>query len=465
MKYIYLVMLCAIFSFRLGAQIDLDVDWIDDGWEKAFDLDDSKEFDAYQDLDGDHIINLFEYKLGSDPTDPSSPYTIPYDPSDDLKTVIQSAPKGSVIKVPEGIHSLEWLKFFRDDAQIMIQGGWSSDFSEFDPSTYKTILHGGDFTVFSLGFLKQSDNVFIVEGLTTQNNKDLFAPFDISFADTTNTFFAVHDCYISGMESALKFSHYDEARTQISITKNYLVENEGQGIDVSVSDKTSTRFKIINNTIAANKLNETGFFSGSALEFTTLNEGSGDIDFRNNIIWGNEKGAYELAGFGTSIEFSQYDYNLVMGLQDIKGVVNIPNPCCQKSTDPMFKTNSFELSEESQCIDEGMIVGFDYLGAGQDIGAYEFNAITSSRKLHNLNDGLKVYPNPFRDILNFTLKEEVKGDIHINIYTLEGKIQDQLFYKLNPGLFQIDMTKYPKGTYILEVQNDVLASSAIIQKI
>ena len=465
MKNIYFIAFCIIFSNAVIAQTDLDQDWMDDAWEAQVGLNAADENDAYKDIDGDNITNLFEYKLGSDPTDPNSPYTINFNPEEDLKSVLQSAPKGSVIRIPEGTHSLEWLKFFREDYNVMIQGGWSSDFSTYDPEVHRTVLDGGDFTVFNFGFLRNSTNVFIVEGLATRNNKDIFAPFDISFSDTSSTFVGIHRCHVSGMESGLKFAMYDNAIAQLSVTKNYLVENIGQGIDVTATDDVTTNFKILNNTIANNTLNSSGFFSGSGLEFTTLNNATMSVDFRNNIVWGNEKNAYELSGYGNPIEFTQYDYNLVMGNIDQKGDVNLPEPCCAKNTNPLFEEGSFKLSKNSNCIDQGMNLGFDFEGTGIDIGAHEYASITTSNKVARIDNLIKVFPNPASHNLNFTISSEIKGGIFVNIYTIDGKKIISKQYESNIGLFKIPISNLAKGSYILKVNNKEFTTSNLVQKI
>ena len=465
MSKFYLVLLCLLVSGQIYSQTDLDQDWMDDAWESTYSLNSADETDAYQDADGDHILNLFEYKLGSDPHDPASPYKINYNPNDDLKMLLLDAPQGSVIRIPEGTHNLEWLKFFRDDFHMMIQGGWSQDFSEYDPDTFKTILDGGDFTVFSFGYLRQSNNIFIVEGLTTKNNKDIFSSFDISFSDTTQNFFGIHRCLISGMQSGIKMSNYDHANTQVSISKSYIVDNIGQGIDITVTDNTTSNFKIINNTIANNTFNETGFFSGSGLDLTTLNNGTLNVDLRNNLIWGNEKGAFELAGFGNPIQFVQNDYNLIQGGLDKAGEVILPNPCCQKNTDPEFLFGTFQLTENSACIDQGMDIGFEFMGDGVDIGAYEFQSQASSAQSLQMNHWLRLFPNPVIEKLNFTLSDEVKNDIQISIFTVEGRNMTEMRYPNNAGLYEIDTEHFAKGTYLLTVSNGKFTASKIFQKI
>lgn len=465
MNKVYLVSLSLLFIGSLCAQTDLDQDWMDDAWESTYGLNSADESDAYKDSDGDHILNLFEYKLGSDPSNPESPFKINYNPNDDLKSVLLNAPAGSVIRIPSGTHKLEWLKFFREDYSVMLQGGWSSDFSEYNPEAHKTVLDGGDFTVFSFGFLRQSNNVFVVEGVTTQNNKDIFSSYDVSFSDTTTNFLGVHRCLISGMESGLKFSNYDNAKTQISISKSYIVNNVGQGIDVTATDNITVDFKILNNTIANNTFNETGFFSGSALELTTLNNGSMTVDLRNNLIWGNEKGAFELSGFGNPIQFVQYDYNLVQGGLLKSGDVELPNPCCQKNSDPSFIDGTFKLSENSTCIDQGMKIGFDYMGDGVDIGAHEFQTQVSKTQLVQVDHLLKVFPNPVIEKLNFTISSEIRDDIKVEVYSINGKKMLESTYTKNLGLYKIDTDIFAKGTYLLNVSNGTFTASKIFQKI
>src|SRR5262245_19307264 len=52
---------------------DADDDGMPDSWELAHGLDPNNPDDAWFDSDGDGVINLFEFQLGSDPRDPATP--------------------------------------------------------------------------------------------------------------------------------------------------------------------------------------------------------------------------------------------------------------------------------------------------------------------------------------------------------------------------------------------------------
>ncbi|ADR20906.1 hypothetical protein MATR_14680 [Marivirga tractuosa] len=80
------------------------------------------------------------------------------------------------------------------------------------------------------------------------------------------------------------------------------------------------------------------------------------------------------------------------------------------------------------------------------------DAYTFSEEVLNANKALAnaidLYPNPVDDILNIDIKDI--GEIEVMIYTLSGRFMDQVKLDSRNGQ-SIDMSKFAKGTYLLQL--------------
>lgn len=88
-----------------------------------------------------------------------------------------------------------------------------------------------------------------------------------------------------------------------------------------------------------------------------------------------------------------------------------------------------------------------------------FNAFPSF-----LPDEIKIYPNPFRDILEINLLHTNSGKLKIEIFDIQGKkLKETLFYHFGLGRTEKwDLSKFSQGTYIVSVsQLDGLGNTVI----
>jgi len=110
---------------------DADGDGMPDSWEIAHSLDPANPDDAWLDPDGDGVVNLFEFQLGSDPNNPASPPIVTVAPSGgdftDVAEAIERVAPGTVIRVAAGTYLVNYITF--SEKVVMIQGGWSADFT------------------------------------------------------------------------------------------------------------------------------------------------------------------------------------------------------------------------------------------------------------------------------------------------------------------------------------------------
>ena len=62
---------------------------------------------------------------------------------------------------------------------------------------------------------------------------------------------------------------------------------------------------------------------------------------------------------------------------------------------------------------------------------------------------LEYYPNPVTDNLNLLTNQKIDA---VTIYNLIG--QEIIFITPNSTMSQIDMSNFPQGTYILQIESD-----------
>jgi len=77
--------------------------------------------------------------------------------------------------------------------------------------------------------------------------------------------------------------------------------------------------------------------------------------------------------------------------------------------------------------------------------------LSSSGNLNKLNQEIKVYPNPARARLSI----ESELEIHLKLFSIEGKQLDFEFIKSNSG-YEIDLSKLERGIYFLSLSNETI---------
>ena len=81
--------------------------------------------------------------------------------------------------------------------------------------------------------------------------------------------------------------------------------------------------------------------------------------------------------------------------------------------------------------------------------AFTFNEeVLNANKI--LENALKLYPNPVSDKMFIELNNI--NSIDITIFTINGKFIDK--FKLNKGQSEIEMSKFTKGTYLIQIESD-----------
>ncbi|MFC1584920.1 FlgD immunoglobulin-like domain containing protein [Fibrobacterota bacterium] len=185
----------------------------------------------------------------------------------------------------------------------------------------------------------------------------------------------------------------------------------GGGADVG---GIPTNIKVYNNVSYQNNLGS--FFLGN----------SSNLEFKNNI-------SYESSGpiptwQNPDFNSIEFDYNCWFGTPAPSQAG--PNHI---AADPLFvdaDNMDFHLQDGSPCINAGIDVGDEYVGAAPDIGAFEFGdlgtAIHANRPV-TAKGRIVNYPNPFYTSTQISYATDRSGKIDIGIYDSRGHLVRTLF--------------------------------------
>lgn len=360
---------------------DSDDDGMADSWELANGLDPNDPDDAWLDPDGDEVINLFEYQLGSDLNDPNTPpvVTVAASGADytDVATAIDSVAPGTVIRVAGGSYDVNYTTF--SPKVVMIQGGWSPAFSHRDLKSYPTIFDGemrDEILYFSVD---EGEPVIILDGLHFVRGSGSFGAVNLLAKGSAFMRTSVLNCTITESTnnlfgSVLELHNWDMSESDRTIANTIIAGNGKSGSYDQITDDTVARWRIINTTITRNRDDGDGY----GIEAFTLDNGTLTAHIYNSIIWGNEVGDISIRRNITfNVDHSDIDrVDAALGAlyQTGPGMLNV---------DPLFAdpaNGDFHLQSSSPLIDAGIARGIpliDFegdprvLGATVDIGADE----------------------------------------------------------------------------------------------
>ncbi len=74
-------------------------------------------------------------------------------------------------------------------------------------------------------------------------------------------------------------------------------------------------------------------------------------------------------------------------------------------------------------------------------------------KENSISNVITVYPNPVTSNGSIYINGNFKGEIELNLYTIEGKLIDKLFTKINTSI-PLDKYNLSKGTYLYKIVSD-----------
>jgi len=377
---------------------DGDDDGMPDDWEVDQSLDPSDPSDAWLDPDGDQVVNLFEFQLGSDPHSDQSPEvatagtaTADYP---DPQSALEAVPSGTVVRIAGGLFRVNYKEF--TTARLMLQGGWDSGFTQRNLREFPTTLDGaneGEILYFSMS---EGENAVILDGLRLVRGNGNFGAVNLLAQGSAIFRSSVKDSLITestvkgGYGGVLAMFNWDTSQGDRTVVNSAIVGNAEGGINGYATATATARWRIINSSVASNGT-EPASYSDAGLRLFTLDQGNLSIQVLNTILWGNVGNDVSVgSGITANVDYSDFGTTSTGTAAYTAGPHMI-------SADPKMADaagGDYHIGLDSPCLDSGLDSGlppFDIEGdprvAGPtpDIGADEL--YSSARYFPQIADG------------------------------------------------------------------------------
>jgi hypothetical protein len=468
MKNLILLLALIVQPHFLHAQLDSwdsDQDAMPNGWEYHRDLNIEDPRDAWEDPDGNGICNLFEYFLGAHPQRPEQPRILQYTGEGSLEDFIRNAPRGSVIRIPEGEYQLNYLyETFSPAPRLMIQGGWNADFTEQDYCKYPTVLDGGKKgAIFEFLIASENSAALILDGLTLKNATKGAVSF-ISYMPKAQLMLA--NCTFINNEASrfsaiVRFEEGDNTLLSDFIMVNTTVaENKGTGVRV-LQHANWTNCKILHSLIALNDYSENDggtLSSGYGFSYQPASDSLLHIQLSNSILWDNANADVLLDDPDKKAVEVDSRYNLYGNIERD----STSSPFFTKfdrSQDPLLVKDAsgyFYLDQGSPALGTGVNIGFTD-NENPDIGVLSCGGALSTSSEELLTDSypIKVFPNPARDVV-FVETFFPKGrTCAVELFNVYGQLVKSVIFEnrqVGKQVFRLSLEGLRAGFYFLQVE-------------
>jgi hypothetical protein len=380
----------------LALPTDADADGMADDWETANGLDPNDPADAWLDgSDNDHVVNLFEYQLDSDPhSNAIEPPILEVAPSgasySTIEDALDAAAEGSCIRVAGGTYPAQYQTF--TTRKVMIQGGWSTDFSTRDLEAYPTVLTPAtdEAEVFYFSF-SDGEGAVILDGLHLEGTGGTFGLVNILGKNTATFRSSLYNCVIThsttnyGAGGMVTMTSWNDSFADRTVANCVISGNVGSGITAQITENAQARWRIINSTLS---YNESSGSSGYGFDVFTNEAAALEVRVIDSILWDNAATDFRAKNnivcdlsYSCAADYTRTD----------PAEINIGPGVL--TDDPLMRspaTHDYRLTGSSLCLDtasgsDGVPmdvlggvrpvdltgIGNDGAGTGFDMGAYE----------------------------------------------------------------------------------------------
>lgn len=373
---------------------DADDDGMDDAWELQHGLDPTNSHDAWWDKDGDQVLNLFEFQLGTDATDVLSPARYEFGPNTPLTDIYNAFDEADnkvvLVRLSEGLYdNFSYIQFYSNNYRIMIQGGWNATFTTYNPTIYRTTFRNlADETIQigSTGSVQFS--AVVLDGIEVAESGDFsLGGGMIIYRFDKDSYTSVYNCrFVDNNHYGFSLIFRNQAENALVFLANTLFgKNPTGGIYTQSTDIASAEWRVYNST-----LHNPGTTSEGGVDGLTLDSGNLTIKLNNTINWGN--GMYSFNFYsGNDITIDV----LNSSVDQIKPSITNYTEFNNINTDPNFisvPNLDFGLQVGSPCLDAGVLLGMPFMGNAPDIGVEDQSISTYIPELYAENM-LTLHPN------------------------------------------------------------------------
>jgi hypothetical protein len=67
----------------------------------------------------------------------------------------------------------------------------------------------------------------------------------------------------------------------------------------------------------------------------------------------------------------------------------------------------------------------------------------------------QTFPNPFSDVVNFQFSDTLSGQLSIYIFDVSGRLIHKQEEKMDGSIFTINLSKLPRGEYLVQLNNKI----------
>lgn len=450
---------------------DSDQDAMPNAWEYYRELHFDNPKDAWKDPDGDGICNVYEYYLGSDPQDPDQPRILEYDGQEPLSSFIRTAPRGSVLRIPEGEYVLNYKhESYGEPPRYLIQGGWNADFTEQDHCKFLTVFNGANKgPIFDFLVATGNSSSLILDGLTLINGKNSAVRY-ISYVPKTQLMLANTTVVSNSASRTSAVIDYEDGDftliSDLILINSIVADNQGTGLLV-VQRANLSNLKVLHTVIGYNRPatnDELPHDSGYGMVFMPEADSAVHVQMANSILWGNylaDVWLYdkEQKPVVVNSRFNVYGY---VKKEHPSDAFNDPS---DTGLDPVLirQSGQYYLGPGSPAKGSGESVGFSEK-ENPDVGIITCGdpLTTSVFERERLVDRLLVFPNPSGQWTNLTFEWNDAGHLRAEVFDPLGRwVHSVSLGHISPGTHRINipLDGLSNGSYRLQLYSGEQAAS------